>query len=42
MNISHLMFAAAVMMGATVVAVAVPKKLGLGSHGDAGESGGRL
>jgi glutathione-regulated potassium-efflux system protein KefB len=31
MNISHLMFSAAVMMGATVVAVAVAKKLELGS-----------
>jgi Kef-type K+ transport system membrane component KefB len=31
MNISHLMFAAAVMMGATVVPVAVAKKLELGS-----------
>jgi glutathione-regulated potassium-efflux system ancillary protein KefC len=31
MNISHLMFAAAVMMGATAVAVAVAKKLELGS-----------
>lgn len=31
MNISYLMFAAAVMMGATVIAVAVAKKLELGS-----------
>jgi glutathione-regulated potassium-efflux system protein KefB len=30
-NVNHLMFAAAVMMGATVVAVAVAKKLELGS-----------
>jgi len=30
-NISHLMFAAAVMMGATAVAVAAAKKLELGS-----------
>jgi hypothetical protein len=30
-NVSHLMFAAAVMMGATVVALAVAKKLELGS-----------
>ncbi len=31
MNVNHLMFAAAVMMGATVVAVALAKKLELGS-----------